>query len=77
MLPILTQLRNKGISCEIYPDSAKMKKQMTYANNMNAHFVAIIGENEMMENKITLKNMITGEQQTVSLEEMVSLVVKK
>ena len=77
ILPILSQLRNKGISCEIYPDSAKMKKQMTYANNVKAHFVAIIGENEMVDNKITLKNMITGEQQTVSLEEMVGLVVKK
>ena len=77
ILPILSQLRNKGISCEIYPDSAKMKKQMTYANNVKAHFVAIIGENEMVDNKITLKNMITGEQQTVSLEEMTGLVVKK
>ncbi len=77
ILPILTQLRNKGVSCEIYPDTAKMKKQMTYANNVKAHFVAIIGENEMVDNKITLKNMITGEQQTVSLEEMTGLVVKK
>ena len=77
ILPILSQLRNKGISCEIYPDSAKMKKQMTYANNVKAHFVAIIGENEMVDNKITLKNMITGEQQTVSLEEMIGLVMKK
>ncbi len=77
ILPILSQLRNKGISSEIYPDEAKMKKQMTYANNTKAHFVAMVGENEMIENKITLKNMQTGEQQTVSLEKAIEAILKK
>jgi histidyl-tRNA synthetase len=76
ILPILSQLRNKGISSEIYPDEAKMKKQMTYANNTKAHFVAMVGENEMIENKITLKNMQTGEQQTVSLDEAIEAILK-
>ena len=77
ILPLLSQLRSKGISAEIYPDEAKMKKQMTYANNTNAHFVALIGENEMNENKITLKNMHTGDQQTVSMEEAIALILKR
>ena len=77
ILPLLSQLRSKGISSEIYPDEAKMKKQMTYANNTNAHFVAMVGENEMTENKITLKNMQTGEQQTVSLEKAIEAILKK
>ena len=77
ILPLLSQFRDKGISAEIFPDAAKMKKQMTYANNVKAHFVAIVGETEMIDNKITLKNMQTGEQQTVSLEEAISLVIKK
>lgn len=77
ILPILAQLRSKGISAEIYPDAAKMKKQMTYANNTKAHFVAIVGENEMADNKITLKNMRSGDQQTVDLEEAVRIVLKK
>jgi histidyl-tRNA synthetase len=54
-----------------------MKKQMTYANNTKAHFVAMVGENEMIENKITLKNMQTGEQQTVSLEKAIEAILKK
>ena len=77
ILPILSQLRSKGISAEIYPDSAKMKKQMTYANNTKAHFVAIIGETEMDDNNITLKNMQTGEQWTTNLEEAVKIIVEK
>ena len=77
ILPILDKLRSKGISTEIYPDSAKMKKQMTYANNTKAYFVAIIGGNEMEENKITLKNMHSGDQQTVALEEAIDIILKK
>ena len=77
ILPILDKLRSKGISTEIYPDAAKMKKQMTYANNTKAYFVAIIGGNEMEENKITLKNMHSGDQQTVALEEAIDIILKK
>ncbi len=75
ILPILSQLRSKGISAEIYPDAAKMKKQMTYADNNKASFVAIIGENEMVENKLTLKDMLTGEQQLVSVEEAINIIL--
>ena len=77
ILPLLSQLRSKGISAEIYPDEARMKKQMTYANNTKAHFVAMVGESEMAENNITLKNMQTGEQQTVSLDAAIEAILKK
>lgn len=75
-LPILTAARQAGIRCEIYPDSTKMKKQMSYANAKNIPFVAIAGENEMNEQKVTLKNMITGEQMLVSQEELIQVVKK-
>ena len=77
ILPILDKLRSKGISTEIYPDAAKMKKQMTYANNTKAYFVAIVGGNEIEENKITLKNMHSGDQQTVVLEEAINIILRK
>ena len=77
ILPILSQLRSKGISAEIYPDAAKMKKQMTYADNNKAHFVAIIGENEISENRLTLKNMLTGEQEMVTLEVAIEKILEK
>lgn len=73
-LPWLKTLRENGINSEIYPESAKMKKQMSYADNKNIAFVAIVGENEMNENKVMLKNMKTGEQQLCSLEEVLRLV---
>jgi histidyl-tRNA synthetase len=75
-LPILAVARQAGIRCEVYPDSAKMKKQMSYANAKNIPFVAIAGENEMNEQKVTLKNMITGEQMLVSQEELIQVVKK-
>ena len=73
-LPILSQARNAGIRAEIYPDSAKMKKQMSYANDKNIPFVAIVGENEMNEGKLTLKNMTTGEQSLVTPEELLAVI---
>ena len=73
-LPILLQVREAGIRAEIYPDSTKMKKQMSYANSKAIAFVAIIGENEMKEGKVTLKNMATGEQSLVSPEELIATV---
>ncbi|WP_278968615.1 histidine--tRNA ligase [Phocaeicola barnesiae] len=73
-LPILQQVREAGIRAEIYPDSTKMKKQMSYANSKAIAFVAIIGENEMKESKVTLKNMATGEQSLVSPEELIATV---
>ena len=65
-LKIMKGLRKKGICAEIYPDAAKMKKQMSYANDKQIPFVAIVGESEMAEGKVNLKNMITGEQQMVA-----------
>ncbi len=69
---MLAKVRNAGISAEIYPDHAKMKKQMTYANNKNVEFVALVGENEMVEGKITLKNMESGEQEKLSISELIT-----
>ena len=70
-LSLLARLRAAGISAEIYPDSAKMKKQMAYANAKAVPFVAIVGENEMAEGKVMLKNMTTGEQRLLTGEELV------
>lgn len=70
ILPIISQLRKSGISAEIYPDFAKLKKQMSYADSNNIPFVAIVGENEMNENKVTIKNMLTGEQVLMSVSEV-------
>lgn len=70
-LPILHQLRMRGIRAEIYPDAVKMKKQMSYANAKQIPFVALAGDNEIAEGKVTLKNMETGEQRLVCAEELV------
>ncbi len=73
-LPIANKLRMAGVSAEIYPDAAKMKKQMSYANAKQIAFVALAGENEIAEGKITLKNMQTGEQQLISSDEIVDAI---
>lgn len=70
VLPVLAKVRAAGIRAEIYPDSAKMKKQMSYANAKAIPFVAIVGENEMNEGKVMLKNMATGEQRLLSPDEL-------
>ena len=69
-LPWLSALRAKGINTEIYPEPARMKKQMSYADNKRIPFVAIVGETEMNEGKVMLKNMKTGEQKLVSQGEL-------
>ena len=73
-LNVLAKVRTEGIRAEIFPDSSKMKKQMSYANAKNIPFVAIVGENEMNEGKVMLKNMETGEQNLVSAEELIAAV---
>lgn len=73
---ILAKVRAAGIRAEIFPDAAKMKKQMSYANAKNIPFVAIVGENEMNEGKAMLKNMETGEQNLVSAEELIETLLK-
>lgn len=64
-LPLLAKVRAAGIAAEIYPDAVKMKKQMSYANAKQIPFVAIVGESEMAEGKVNMKNMTTGEQMLV------------
>ena len=71
-LPIVNQVRARGIRAEIYPDATKMKKQMAYANAKQIPYVALAGENEIKEGKITLKNMETGEQQILTPEELIN-----
>lgn len=73
-LPLLRNLRKDGIAAEIYPEPAKMKKQMTYANAKQIPFVAIVGDDEMAEGKVMLKNMITGEQAKVGANELLEKV---
>jgi histidyl-tRNA synthetase len=75
-LPSVTKARKAGIRTEMFPDSAKMKKQMNYANAKNIPFVALAGENEINEGKLTLKNMATGEQTMVTPDELIAIVTK-
>ena len=74
LLSIIAKVRAAGIRTELYPESAKMKKQMGYADTKKIPFVAIVGETEMEEGKINLKNMITGEQKPATLEELIDLL---
>jgi histidyl-tRNA synthetase len=73
-LPVAAACRARGVRCEVYPDKAKMKKQMSYANAQNVPFVAIVGESELAEGKLMLKNMVSGEQKLVAPEELVNIV---
>ena len=73
-LPIVSKLRKAGINAEIFPDQSKMKKQMTWANQKNIPFVALAGEQEMEQEKINLKNMLTGDQQLVDVAEMIKIL---
>ena len=70
-LPVLKTLRAAGINSEIYPEAAKMKKQMTYADKKSIPYVALVGENEINNNVVTLKNMLTGEQESVAISSLV------
>lgn len=72
-LPLVNEARSHGISAEMYPDAVKMKKQMSYANAKQIAFVAMAGQNEMKENKITLKNMVTGEQMLVPISDFIDV----
>lgn len=73
-LPIVKKLREAGIRTEMYPESAKMKKQMSYANTKQIPFVALAGENEINEGKVTVKNMETGNQEMVSVDELIGML---
>lgn len=69
------ELRMQGINVELYPESTKMKKQMSYADSKGIPFVAIVGEAEMAENKVMLKNMKTGEQRLMNLSELIECLL--
>lgn len=76
-LPIANTARKAGIRTEIYPDKAKMKKQMSYANAKGIAYVALAGDNEIAQGKVTLKDMMTGAQKLVSSEELVNIISAK
>lgn len=73
-LPLVSKLRKQGINTELYPSAAKMKKQMKYANDKNIPFVVMIGGNEMEKNMLSVKNMESGEQKDMGLEELIQLM---
>jgi histidyl-tRNA synthetase len=70
-LPVVSAVRCAGIRAELFPDAAKMKKQMSYANQKQIPFVVLAGVDEMAAGKVTLKNMATGEQTMVNTEELI------
>ena len=74
-LPSVAKARQAGIRTEIFPDSTKMKKQMSYANAKQIPFVALAGENEMAAGKLTLKNMVSGEQSLVTIDEIIKTIL--
>ena len=74
-LPSVAKARQAGIRTEIFPDSTKMKKQMSYANAKQIPFVALAGENEMAAGKLTLKNMESGEQSLVTIDEIIKTIL--
>lgn len=70
-MKLVKEIRQNGIDCELYPTAAKMQKQMKYANDIRVQYVALVGENEMNENLIQLKNMESGEQEEMSIDEVI------
>ena len=73
-LEVATKLRNEGINCQVYTDSGKIKKQFNYANRNNIPYVIVIGEDEIANNVVSLKNMESGEQVSVSLDEAIGVL---
>ncbi len=76
-LRLASMLRKEGISCEIYPECAKLKKQMKYANDRNFPYCILIGEDEIKNSTCVLKNMITGEQETISFDSLTKILINK
>ncbi len=75
-LKAIKALREEGINAELYPDCAKMKKQMTYANKRGINYVVLVGANEVSKNVYTLKNMQSGDQQEINLDQLKSILNK-
>ena len=76
-LPLVNEARQQGVSTELFPDAVKMKKQMSYANAHEIPYVALAGENEMKENKITLKDMRSGEQKLLSKDDLIPFLLEQ
>ena len=77
LLPVIKSLRERGISCELYPDQSKLKKQFDYASKKNIPYLSINGENEVNSSKVNIKNLITGEQnlfERTDIEKIVSFL---
>ena len=73
-LKAVTDLRHAGVKAELYPDAAKMKKQMNYANRRAIPFVVLVGEEELKSKVFTLKNMISGEQKKLDYTELLAVL---
>lgn len=76
LVPIVARLRRAGVRCELFPESTKLKKQMSYANSMNIGYVALVGEDELRSGALTVKNMLTGEQASLTEEALIELLTK-
>ena len=76
-LPLVTRVREAGISAELYPDAAKMKKQMAFANANNIPYVIMVGESEMASGCLSVKNMVTGEQKLQTVDEFIADLAKR
>ncbi|MGM9773789.1 MAG: His/Gly/Thr/Pro-type tRNA ligase C-terminal domain-containing protein, partial [Candidatus Egerieousia sp.] len=70
ILPLASELRKKGINCEVYPDTTKLKKQFDYAEKSAIPYFVIVGENEVNNGTVNLKNLLTGEQLTMAKEDL-------
>jgi histidyl-tRNA synthetase len=73
-LGLLPKLHEMGVSAEIYPDAAKLKKQFSYADSRHIQYVVLAGENEIAEGILAVKNMTTGEQFKATVEELVKML---
>lgn len=74
ILPLLSDLRREGITAEVYPDDAKMKKQMSYANALSIPYVAFVGDDEIEQHTISVKDMESGDQKSYTAEELITLL---
>ena len=75
-LPLVAKLRSAGIAAELYPDSVKMKKQMSFANDHAIPYVVMVGESEMQSGQLSVKNMVSGEQGAMTIDELIESIVK-
>jgi histidyl-tRNA synthetase len=73
-LPLLHKLQQAGIAAELYPDPAKLNKQFSYADSKNIRYLVLIGENEIADNSVTIKNLLSGVQKKIRPEELTELV---